>query len=263
MKLKQIQKFLFVLLLCVVATPAFGQLYNNGPYITHPNAPHTTLGTANVSQLQNTTLGDTTLGFSMHPAFRIADDFTIPANEQWTITGVRAFAYSTGFSTPPSGANLRIWSGDPGAGGVIVHDGSGASTLVSASFDALRIAETTNPGPPFSDTARRVQNTLIGVPNVVLGAGQYWADWQINPTAGATTAFGPPVTIPGVGNTAAGGAARQENAGVWGAPLTNGGSLNPVDMPFIVEGTRVIIPEPSSIMLVLLAAGSLLSFRRR
>jgi hypothetical protein len=257
---------LFVGALC--ALPSEAQLYNNGPYITHPNAAHTTLGTANVSQLQNqappTGLGDTTLGFTISPAFRLADDFSVPFNEIWTITGVHVFGYSTNFATPPSGANLRIWSGDPGAGGTIVYDGSAASTLVSANFDALRIAQSTNAGPPFTDTARRVFDTLIGVPNVALPEGQYWVDWQINPTAGAASVFGPPVTILGQGNTSANGPARQFNGTAWGVPLTDAGSGNPKDLPFIVEGTRVIIPEPSSALaLILVAAGSFLSLRRR
>ena len=243
-----------------MAAPALAaDLYNNGPYITHPNAPHTTLGTANVSQLQNITLGDTTLGFTVSPGFRLADDFTIPSGQNWTISSVAVYAYSTNFVTPPSGANLRIWSGDPGAGGALVYDGSGASTLLSATFDALRIAASVNAGPPFSDAARRVFNVEIGVPNVNLGSGQYWVDWQVNPTAGATSAFNPPVTIHNQGNTAAGGVARQWTGTAWTAQLTQGTSLNPVDLPFVVKGT----PEPSTLALLLIAGGSLLSLRRR
>jgi hypothetical protein len=241
-------------------------LHNNGPYITHPNAAHTTLGTANVSQLQNTTLGDTTLGFTDSTPFRLADDFTIPTGQTWTLTGVHVFGYSTNFTTPPSGGNVRIWSGDPGAGGTLIFDGSAINSLQSSTFDALRIAQSVNAGAPFSDSARRVFNNLLGIPNIVLTAGQYWVDWQLTPTAGAASVFGPPVTIPGQGNTSAGGFARQFNTTTlaWTGQLTHGGSLNPVDLPFVLEGTIVAIPEPGTMALVLLgSAFGLLTFSRR
>lgn len=251
------KSLLGALALCAITAPAFAGsvLWDNGPYITHPGG-HT--DGSDVSQLQNVTLGDTTLGYSQHPAFRLTDDFTVPGGQNWTLTGVHVFGYSTNFATPPSGGNVRIWSGDPGAGGVIVYDGSATNTLVSSTFDAYRIAESTNGGPPFTDTARRVFDNLLSIPNVVLGPGQYWVDWQLNPTAGAASVFGPPVTILGQGNTAAGGAARQWSGTAWTAGLTQGGSLNPVDLPFVLEG---IVPAPGA--LALLGLAGLATSRRR
>lgn len=261
------RKIGFALIALVVAlAPALvsADIYNNGPYITHTNAPHTVLGTANVSQLQNATLGDTTLGFTItSPGFRLADDFIIPVGQTWTLTGVNVYGYSTNFATAPSAGNVRIWQGDPGAGGVIIYDGSASNTLVSSTFDALRISETTNAGPPFSDTARRVFDNLLSIPNIVLGSGQYWIDWSLTPTAGAASIFAPPVTIAGQGNTAAGGFARQFNGTVWGAQLVNGGSLNPVDLPFRLQGSISAIPEPSTLAVFGLATLGLTFVRRR
>ncbi len=256
---------LIALMVAMVATSsASADIYNNGPYITHANAAHTTLGTANVSQLQNATLSDTTLGFTItNPTFRLADDFIIPVGQTWTLTGVNVYGYSTTFATPPAGGNVRIWQGDPGAGGVLVYDGSANNTLVSSTFDALRIAETTNAGPPFTDTARRVFDNLLSIPNIVLGAGQYWVDWSLTPTAGAASIFAPPVTILGQGNTSAGGFARQSNAGVWGGQLAHGTSLNVVDLPFRLQGTISAIPEPSSMALIGLVTLGLTVARRR
>lgn len=260
MMMTTIRRCLWAMVLCAIAVPAVAQLYDNGPYITHPNAPHTTLGTANVSQLQNVTLGDTTLGLSVHSAFRLADDFTVPAGQQWKISGVHTYSYSTNFNAGPASSNVRIWSGSPAAGGTVVYDGSAMNGQVSTVFEALRIAESTNAGPPFTDTARRVYDTLIGIPNVILNPGQYWVDWQHAPAAGATTRFNPPKTILGQGNTAAGGQAVQfDGVSAWVA-IAQGGSLNPIDLPFKLEG--MVVPEPSTMGLFALGLIGLLARRR-
>ncbi|MBX3365275.1 MAG: hypothetical protein KF866_10980 [Phycisphaeraceae bacterium] len=227
--------------LTAAALPALGSgvLWNNGPFVTHPGL-HTS--GADISRLQNVSLGDTTLGFSGHlPTFRIADDFTVPTGQTWTVQGVHVFSYRTGNTTGLTGGNVRIWQGDPGAGGTIVYDGSAVNTLVSSTFaNAYRISE--NAANPNGDVARPIFDSLLSIPNVVLGPGQYWVDWQLDP-APLTTVFLPPVTISGQGNTAAGGAARQSNAGNWSAQLVDSGNGNPKDMPFILIG----VPTPGAI----------------
>jgi len=252
------KSLLGALILSAVTAPAFAGsvLWDNGPFVTHAGG-HT--DGSDVSQLQNVTLGHSVLGFSSYnPSFRLADDFTIPSGQNWTLTGVHVFGYSTNFATPPSGGNVRIWSGDPGAGGVIVYDGSATNTLVLSTFRAYRIAESVNGGPPFTDTARRVFDNELSIPSVVLGPGQYWLDFQLNPTGGATTAFTPPVTILGQANTGAGGFARQQNAaGAWTGQLTHGNG-NTVDIPFILEGQ---VPAPGA--LALLGLAGLATSRRR
>ncbi|MFZ1553126.1 MAG: hypothetical protein WAV53_17145, partial [Anaerolineae bacterium] len=72
-------------------------LFDNGPLVTHPGGG---FGGADASAVQ-TAIGLTIYGagHQLSANNRVADDFTVPAGETWTINTVTFYAYQTGSTT--------------------------------------------------------------------------------------------------------------------------------------------------------------------
>lgn len=226
------------------------QVYTNGPYVTHPGA-HVT--GADVSVAQDVTYaGYTSLGIGAGPAFRLADDFSIPLDHIWTIDSATLYAYQTGSADAAfTDARVIIWQGFPeGLGSIKLFDGTVANTLVSSTPDAYRSAQSM--ADYLSNTQRRIMRLQIAIPPLQLGSGQYWIDWKLTgPQAGET--YTPPVSILGQPYTSVGGFARYkcpdgvtnpnddcfEAGGTWRL-FKNGTSNYLVDLPFKLNGTDVI-----------------------
>ena len=169
------------------------QIYSNGPYVTHPGA-HVT--GADVSLAQDETYpGYTALGFAAGPAYRLADDFSIPLGHVFIVDSLVLYAYQTGSGDAAfTDARVSIWLGPPeGTGSSKVFDGTATNVLVSSQPDAYRAAQSMN--NEFSNTDRRIKRLSIAVPSLALTSAQYWVDWQLTgPLAGETHT---PPHIPG------------------------------------------------------------------
>ena len=118
--------------------------------ITHPGAG---AGGADVSRLQNTSLGMGTIGFasSISVGFRLAEDFVVPAGG-WTLDSVTVYAYQTG-STATSTFNdfrFQIWNGPPNVSGSAVVYGNTTTN-----------ADTSSVFPVSTETSRRAQTPPI------------------------------------------------------------------------------------------------------
>jgi hypothetical protein len=226
------------------------EIYSNGPYVTHPGGH---VSGANLSLAQDETFpGYTALGFAAGPAYRIADDFSVPVGHIFIVNGLTLYAYQTGSGdTAFTDARVIIWKGAPdGVGSIKVFDGTASNVLGSSAPDAYRAAQSMS--DEFSNTERRIKRLTIPVPDLSLDSNQYWVDWQLTgPLAGET--FTPPVSILGQAYTAAGGFARVKcpagitdpndpcfgAAGAWRL-FENGTSPNLVDLPFKVNGTDIV-----------------------
>ncbi len=183
-------------------------LQNNGPLSTGATANRGTAAPAGTtwSEVQNNTGNNTesnTLAgtSAVVGSFRLADNFSVPAGERWTVTSVLQFAYRTGAPATPSPftggpATLRIWRGRPGDVGSVVVFGDTTSNRLSASVDNLmfRIFNSSVPPPGTAPgTTRRIwRNTLDVNPPLTLGPGEYWVDFDL---IGAN--FVPSVTLRG------------------------------------------------------------------
>ncbi len=153
----------------------------------------------------NTTLGAGCQLIGTATNNRCADDFTIPAGQTWTINQVVEFGYQTGFAgstSPFVGANLRIWNGRPGDTGSTVIFGDTTTNRLATTVDTsvFRIGNTTGGnggvGLAIAGTTRRVWQINMNVsPSLVLPAGTYWIDFQVD--AGTSGSFIPLGTIPG------------------------------------------------------------------
>ncbi|MBX3377935.1 MAG: PEP-CTERM sorting domain-containing protein [Phycisphaeraceae bacterium] len=235
-----------------VTLPGSGEL----GLVTHPGGG---FGGADASAL---TSPDTTFGATANTAtaFRLADDFTIPVGEVWTITGANVFGYTTVAGSPnltAIGATLRIFSDDPNgaASGTVVAGDTTTNVQTAASWAGSnaggiwRVTSTT-----LLTNNRRIQTSTSTFAPVVLGPGTYWLDFAITSSTGAV--FTPVMSL--ANSSGVTGNARQFNGTTY-VPLVDAGSTSAKGVPFQLIGT--IVPAPSS--LALLGLGGLVAARRR
>jgi hypothetical protein len=227
----------------IMAAPT-AVLFNQGPLFTQPGPPN------NLSILQTATAPvQCTLGSSavVGGAFRLADDFTVPAGETWLVDRVVVFGYQTGATAPSiTSGNLRILSTSPGAStSPTVAFGDTTTNRVTTPVTlsgTVRVTETT-----LTATNRLVQAIPLTVnPPVSLTAGTYWIDFQAGGTV-ASGPFFPPIASPiSATPVATGNALQLATAGAVYVAVTQG--LPAPDcattvpglaqgLPFIVEGT--------------------------
>jgi hypothetical protein len=231
----EMKRSAFAVMLCVLVTgAAFGQTYSNGSIVTHPGGG---FGGADASALQNPPL--TVFGPTASPAFRLADDFTVPCNESWTINSITAYGYQTQAAAGPfstvstlTGGNYRIWSGKPGvAGSSILFDFSGASQMTATGFsNAYRVTLTT-----LTNQQRPVFTCQMQGNGIVLNPGTYWLDYQLQGT-GTAAVFTPYLSTLGTFNS---GNAIQFNT-MWNQNLNDSGFDQGV--PFLIDHATGAVP---------------------
>jgi hypothetical protein len=203
-------------------------LWNNGPMVTSTGFG---CNGGDISALE-TALGTTTYGFGfLRPTLAVADNFTIPAGETWTINEIVTWGYQTG-ATAVSINNLgvQIWNGPPGLPGATVIAGDIAGNcLTSATFSDIYRALSTDP----ANCDRRLQELTCGL-NTVLGPGTYWVEF----TSAGTLASGP--WIPPVkflfrpNKPFADG--RQRTSTGWGELIDGGPGQHQQEVPFLISG---------------------------
>jgi hypothetical protein len=184
---------------------------------------------------------------------RCADDFNVPVGQTWTINQVVYYVYQGGaVANPVIGANLRIFNGIPGGGGVVVF-GDTTTNRLASSVDS-GIFRIFNSGPPNNTavgTTRRLWQVTVNVsPAAVLTAGNYWVDFQTD--AGAGGNFTPPATITGTRGVPGWNARQSINGGVaWlesfddGTPVTGPDIVQ--DFPFKLDGTVAFAPDGNAV----------------
>lgn len=225
-------------------------LYDNGPFITDVG---TGPGGADVSILQ-ASLGLNTFGFAaqLSTPNRVADDFTIPAGEQWTLSGAVFYAYQTGSSTTSTlnGVNVRIWDGPPGDAGSTVVFGDDTSNLFSATtWSGVYRASSDSP----NDTSRPIMEVEADFGSVALTAGTYWIDWSFIGTL-ASGPWQPPITI--LGETTTGnGLQYTDVSGAWNDALDTATSAQQ-GLPFRLLGSSIVPAADVGLSTGALAFGS-------
>jgi len=192
-------------------------------------------GGADESALQTgltmTTFG---AGHSSAASVFVADDFTVPAGETWTVNGFNFYAYQTGstLACTMTGYFVRIWDGPPGEGASAVIAGDRTTNLFQG-CDFATIYRVRDVDPPGTATTRPIMLSVAAfAAPLELAEGTYWVEWSATGSL-ASGPWVPPLTI--VGETTTGNA-RQEISGAWAA-LQDGGSLTPQGLPFQVLGT--------------------------
>ena len=257
----------------VISGNASAQIYTNGPLSTGATAEVGTAAPAGTtwSELQhdtgNTTVANGSAGISgstqVATQFRLADDFTVPVGQNWTITAVETFAYKTGSAATPSpftAATLQIWSGRPGDVGSTVLCGDTTTNVLASSTDSLMfrlfnsvVPNTSNP----PGTTRRIWRNRLTVPAACSGAmfftpGTYWLDFATTDSA-AGAHFYPNVTVAGSRTPPGTPNSRQfvSTAGVWADVLDTGTPVTPPsipqEFPFLLFGTLPVSLQSFSV----------------
>ena len=237
-------------------------LYDNGPLITDVG---TGAGGADESSLESA-LGLNTLGFGIQgPDTRMADQFSVPAGEEWNIETCTFYTYQTGApaTSTITAASFRIWDGSPDDGGSSVIAGDDTlDALVDTGFSNIyRVTDITS-----GDTQRAVFFATLDV-QTTLTEGTYWMDWAAEGTVPFSGPWAPPITIAGQATT---GDALQFFGGAWQAALDTGIGT-PQGIPFFCNGevaNNSVLEVPTvgtwglGLLGLLLAATAFVTLRR-
>lgn len=214
-----------------------GILYSSGDYF---NVPGGGFGGADLSLLENLTIGNTLLGagHAVATGFRIAEEWVV--TESVEVTSIDFYAYQTG-SAPTStitGVTIVIWDGEPGVGTAIYGDDA-ISAMISTEFSgAYRASETT----PLDNT-RPIMKSTVETPGLVLTPGTYWIDWNSDGSLGSGP-WAPPIAAPlGTGSTG-NGLQFNPTDGIW-APVFDNGSGNTHGFPLDVNGSVLSLVDNS------------------
>ncbi len=205
-------------------------LVDNGPFV---NLPAGGFGGADASQIVT---GGNTFGFGHQQTAnnRVADDFTVPAGRQWTLSDMAWFSYQTGGGAGPStmtAATVRIWSGS--AAGVTLVAGDTSTNRLTASIwsNCFRVNTA-----PLTETTRAIMaNTIDMSWAPALPAGQYWVDVAMSGTLASGPWANPVVPPAAVGN------ASQSVANAAFVTLIDG-TLPSVEFPFKLNGAEITLP---------------------
>lgn len=214
--------------------------------VTGPGACSSNSPPGDLSRAELTPGGDIA-GYHVGPALpaRIADNFVVPAGQEWNVQAITLFAYQTGSTTQSTinSVNMQVWN-DPGPLGgnpadVICGDYT-TNLLVFSAFSGIYRTFSSGTGPNCPNN-RPVMANIVTPPDncpdcpgfpgsLYLGPGTYWLDFQI---AGSLSSgpWCPPNTPRGCGPPPVGNALDGlQFFGSWGSPT------DPTDFPFVIEG---------------------------
>jgi IPT/TIG domain len=216
-----------------------------GPYITQTGVG---AGGADVSELYTTftlgAVGYNIFGYGMQASvnIRVADDFTVPAAQSWTVSGIKWLTYQTGAATTGTitGCNINLWNTNPNGQLPGGQSTTGpANVWLSNSWTGVyRVADSSL----TTNNRAIIQASCQGAWVPVLGAGSYWLDSSFGGTL-TSGPWSPPKTkvgqVPPTGDPWNG--LQSVSAGAFAQVYDTGnplGSINePGDFLWQVEGT--------------------------
>jgi hypothetical protein len=182
----------------VAATPAY-TVHNSGSskFVAVPFGPYITQtgvggGGADVSELYTTftlgSVGYNIFGYGMQSSLntRVADDFSVPVGQVWSVTTIKWLAYQTGAATTGTitSMNLNLWKTDPQGQVPGGHSTAGGNQFQSNSWTGVyRVMDSA-----LTATNRAIIQVSCGsawVPQ--LFSGVHW----LEASAGGTLTSGP------------------------------------------------------------------------
>jgi hypothetical protein len=245
-----------IAVLLALSPAAFGQIvYDNKVTIANPNQlgivtdPGAGAGGFDASVLVNTgTPPDTIFGFGHGTGNRLAENFTVPAGFNWTISGAHVFGYTTGATVPGTTAGVaRILDGSPAIPASVTLAGDTTTNRLQAGSNVFMNIYRTLPTDIATATNRRIQDNILNfAAPVVLGPGTYWFEYGLTGNA-----FVPPLqVVPRINGVNTGDALQFSPTTLLYSPVLDG--TTPKGIPFQLIGTSAPIPEPASLGLLAL-----------
>lgn len=182
--------------------------------------------------------------------FKLADDFTVPSGQSWSVSSVSVYAYQTGAAATPvpfDVLRVQIWNGVPEQSGSTVVFGDMTTNRLSSTVDSVtfRLFNTTTPAPGSAPgTTRRIWKLTANITGLTLNPGTYWLVWQLHATNDGS-AFAPPANVVGVRGLSTWNA-KQANGTTWSDVVDGGNPATspsvPQDFPFEVTYTATPLP---------------------
>lgn len=257
------KKLAFAVVMSVVAGSASAEWWSNGNVVTHTNigAGGNDISAFNVDPLTTTFgLQVSTSASGIGPA-SLADNYMTTGAV--AVTKLRVQWYVTNNSAPTlDAAYVRVYQGDPKAGGTLIYGDMVTSRLLSSAatdnngHSVYRTSGST--GTAATNTQRKLQAAVIGTGNLQLMANtNYYFAWSLN-SPDSTSVFGASLGRRGDG--------RQEltsnGAPAWFDALGTATNANSgVDLAFELETTPV--PEPGTMIAVGAGLVALIARRRK
>ncbi|MEO7210111.1 MAG: T9SS type A sorting domain-containing protein [Chitinophagaceae bacterium] len=183
-------------------------------------------------------------GFS----YSVADNFTVPVGQEWSITGFNTYVLLVGYTgttSPIDGLRVKIYDGPPNLPGSKVVYGDLSTNRYSKGYDSLmyRIGNSVVPkrsSPVFDYKIWKVEGTL----SVVLPAGNYWVEYQTH-GVGDVINYMPPATILGArGDESYNGKQHNITTNTWTDLVDQGNPTSAPDyiqdMPFEIVYTNTL-----------------------
>lgn len=190
-------KYLFIFS-CVQLLNA-QQIYTNGSLSTGVTSASGVVAPAGYtwSELQNDTTITTEVnrntGFAAYfnnagtTSFQLADNFIVPAGEQWNISSFDFFIHQNsyfGINIPVDQLRIQIWNGDPSLSSSVVIFGNMSTNVLNAASEGntfiYRIPNSIIGNPVIAPNTNRKIWKIRGTSSVVLNAGSYWVVYQFH-----------------------------------------------------------------------------------
>lgn len=186
------------------------QMYNNGGLSTGATSSSGVAAPAGStwSEVQNdtgnTTYSNTLSGVAVSGVsggFFLADDFVVPAGEQWNLLSITVYAYQTGYAgtaSPFTTATMRLYNGSPSLPASTSVFGDDTTNVLSSSAftNMYRTFNSSVPAPgTVPGTTRKIWSVTTNTVTSIQ-PGTYWIKYQLN-NATVSAVFAPSVTIPG------------------------------------------------------------------
>ena len=241
---------------------AQAQTYNNGNFSTGATTLSGVAAPANStwSEVSNdtgvTTDGNANAGFSANKAAgaSLADDFTVPAGQRWSINSFSFYPYLSGYTgttSPFTELYVRVWRGAPNvATSTVVYGDLTTNRILataSTSTATYRIFNTQT-GTTAPGTTRLIWKIQAPIsPALVLTPGTYWVEWSSVSNSTTLSHFYVPVTIAGMKQVPKANALQYTTA--W-APVVDAGlsttANTTIDFPFQIAYSVLTATAPAA-----------------